>query len=230
MTPTSTNSNSAPLAVDKLVLKIQELPAIPGIVADALRILDDPGSSAVEIGEVVQRDQALATKSLRVVNSAAFGFNRRIETIREALVMIGVRRIRGMVSAMATSGLFAKGIPGLVEPKFLWAHSLATSIWASEIIDYRKIWTAQSAIIGALLHDLGVVILCQHATDRYRTVLEMVRTEQAQLSDIEQRELGTTQPLWGLRFVPSGNCHRRFFNWCSSITRTGRPRTKRWRW
>ena len=166
-------------------------------MADTLRILDDPGSSAIEIGDVIQRDQALVARSLRVVNSAAFGFNRRIETVREAIVMIGLRRMRGMVSAMATSGLFAKGIPGLVDPKFLWAHALEVSMWATEMIDSRKLWSAQSAVIGGLLHDLGIVILCQYAPDRYRTVLEKTRSTQAHLHEVEQQELGTTHAMVG---------------------------------
>ena len=197
MQPASNVSPGAPLSAERLVLNVHDIPAIPGIVADALRILDDPGSSAIEIGEVVQRDQALAAKSLRVVNCAAFGISRKIETIREAIVMIGVRRVRGMVSAMATSGVFAKGIPGLVDPRLLWAHSLETSLWAGEIIDSRKLWSAQSAVIGGLLHDLGIVILCQYATDRYRLVLEKVRDQQVPLPEVEQRELGTTHAVVG---------------------------------
>lgn len=194
---TNTTNSTAPLAVDRLVLNIRDLPSVPGIVADALRILDDPGSSAEEISGVVQRDQALAAKSLRVVNSAAFGMTRRVASIREAIVMIGVRRIRGMVGAMATSGVFAKGVPGLMDPKFLWAHSVAASTWATEIIEAQKLWTAQSAVIGALLHDIGIVILCQYATERYRGVLEKTRTEQLPLHVVEQRELGTTHAFVG---------------------------------
>ena len=197
MNPLNTSAPNLPISANRLVLNIRELPAVPGIVADALRILDDPSSSAEEIGAVVQRDQALAAKSLRVVNSAAFGLTRRIGTIREAIVMIGVRKIRGMVSAMATAGVFATGIPGVVEPKHLWVHSLAASTWATEIVEFRKLWNAQSAVIGALLHDLGVVVLCQYATDRYRGVLQMAQAEQFPLHGVEMRELGTTHAFVG---------------------------------
>jgi HD-like signal output (HDOD) protein len=191
------NSAQAAIAVDRLVLNIRELPSIPAMLADTLRVLDDPSTSAPEIEAVVLRDQALTAKTLRVVNSAAVGYNRRIETIRESLVLIGLRRVRGLVSAMAASGLYAKGIPGLVESRDLWAHALAASVWSAEIIEFRKLWMAQSAVIGALLHDLGIVILCQFATERYQGVLEQCRALRLPLHVVEQRDLGTTHAFVG---------------------------------
>jgi HD-like signal output (HDOD) protein len=191
------SNEDTPLSAERLVLNIRELPSIPAMLADTLRVLDDPGTSAPEIEAVVQRDQALTAKTLRVVNSAAIGYNRRIETIREALVLVGLRRVRGLVSAMAASGMFAKGIPGLVEPRDLWAHALAASVWAAEIIEFRKLWMAQSAVIGALLHDLGMVILCQFATERYRGVLAKSRELHLPLHQVEQQELGTTHAFVG---------------------------------
>lgn len=127
MNSTNTSSPNVPLSTERLVLSLRALPVIPGIVADALRILEDPSSSAEEIGEVVQRDQALAARSLRVANSAAFGMPRRVGTIREAIVMIGVRRMRGMVSAMAA------------RPLGLWCWPI---IW--------RICMAQNRLIGRL--------------------------------------------------------------------------------
>jgi HD-like signal output (HDOD) protein len=191
------NHEQAPIAVDRLVLNIRDLPALPAMLADTLRVLDDPGSSASDVEQAVQRDQTLTAKTLRLVNSAALGYHRRIATVSEAVVLIGLRRVRGMVSAMAASGLYARGLPNLMEPRDLWAHALAASVWAAEVIEFRKLWMAQSAVIGSLLHDLGIVILCQFATERYRGVLEKCRNGGLPLHQIEQQELGTTHAFVG---------------------------------
>lgn len=180
-----------------LNLSIDDLPAIPGLVADALRILEDPGASSVDIEAVIQRDQALAARVLRVVNSAAYGFSRRVETIREAVVLLGTRTLRGLASASLSAQFFAGPIEGLADPRRLWAHSLAASVWAMEIIDFKRAWHAQSAVMAALLHDIGIVILCQFAPDRYRAILEMSKTEHCHHLIIEQRELGTNHARVG---------------------------------
>lgn len=180
-----------------LSFKISDLPAIPGLIAEAIRVLDDIGTSGSEIEAVILRDQAMAARVLRVVNSAAYGFSRRIETIRESVVLLGTRTLRGLAGAVLSSQFFADPIEGLVDPHRLWAHSLATSVWAMEIIDVKKAWHAQSAVMAALLHDVGIVLLCQYAPNRYRTVLEMSRDEGIHPVQAEQRELGTTHARVG---------------------------------
>ncbi len=178
-------------------MKFDDLPAIPGLIAEAIRVLDDPGTSGAEIEAVILCDQTMTARVLRTVNSAAYGFSRRIETIRESVVMLGTRKLRGIAGAVLSSHFFVDPINGLVDPRRLWAHSLAASIWAMEIVDYKKAWHAQSAVMAALLHDIGIVLLCQHAPDRYRTALEMSRDKGIHHVQAEQRELGTTHARVG---------------------------------
>lgn len=143
------------------------------------------------------RDQALAARVLRIVNSAAYGFGRRIETIHESVVLLGVRRMKNITAAMVAAKLFAEPMSGLVNPRDLWAHSLSASIWAMEIIAARNLWQAQSAVTAALLHDIGIVMLCRFAADPYKAALKMSRDEGIHHMEVEQRELGTTHAQVG---------------------------------
>lgn len=180
-----------------LELNIKELPSIPALIAEAIRVIDDPSASGVDIEAVIMRDQSFAVRVLRVVNSAAYGFSRRIETVREAIVMLGNRKIRNLAGSMVAAGLYAKPISGLSDPLLLWAHSVAASAWASEIIAYKRLWHAQSAVMAALLHDVGLVVLSQHAPDRMREVLETSRREQRHHVGVEDELLGTTHARVG---------------------------------
>ncbi len=175
----------------RLTLDIGEMPVISALITDAVSVVSDPRASSVEIEGVIVRDQALTAQMLRVVNGASYGFSRRIETIREAVVLLGTRKIQSIAGAMMSSRFFAKPIDDLADPAMLWAHSLAASVWAMEIIEHRKIWHAQSAVMAALLHDIGIVALCQYATDAYRVVLQKSREEQTHHVEIERRELHT---------------------------------------
>lgn len=187
----------------QLELSIADIPAIPALIADAIRVLEDVGASSTEIELVITRDQALATKILRVVNSAAYGFSRRIETVREAVVMLGGRKMRSIAGGMVTAGLYAKPVGDLLDPVSLWAHALAASTWAMQIIEYQRAWDAQSAVMGALLHDIGIAILGQYATEPYERVLKMSRDEGVDHTIIEQRELDTTHARVGAALCAS---------------------------
>lgn len=75
-------------------------------LVQALARLNDPDSTVDEIHELVSRDVALGVKALTHVNSAAYALNRRVESIREAIVYLGRDRIRRWVSlfVLASAG------------------------------------------------------------------------------------------------------------------------------
>ena len=191
------NVENGKLDSQKLVLSIHELPSIPSVIADTLRIADDPSASSTEIEWVVARDQVLTARVLRTANSAAFGFSRRIESVREAIVILGTRKLKHVVSAMVAKELFKGDQAGLVDPRQLWSHALATSLWARHIIEWKQLWGCGSAVTAALLHDLGILILMQKARESYQPVLEEARSSGLPLVDTESRLLGTTHAFIG---------------------------------
>ncbi len=181
----------------EIVLSICDVPVLPGLIADALRVIEDPGVSGVEIESVILRDQALSARLLKVVNSAAYGFARQVDSIRAAVMMLGVRKIKGIAGAMIASKMFVNPLDGLADPRRLWTHSLASSVWAQELIDTLKLWQIQSSVMAALLHDIGIVLLIQYASEAYRGVLEKSQKEALAYFEVEQRELGTTHARVG---------------------------------
>lgn len=180
-----------------LRVDIHDLPTMPPLIADALRVIDSMSSSMAEIEAVIMRDQVLAANLLRVVNSAAYGMRRRIETVREAATIVGTRKIRAIAAAMVTSRLYAKPIDDLASPRQIWAHALAASAWSMEIIETMGLWDAQSSVMAALLHDVGIVLLCEYETERYRMVLQASRAEEVHHHLIEKRVFGKTHAFVG---------------------------------
>lgn len=185
------------LEPQKLVLGIRDLPVIPGMIADTLRVVDDPSASSTEIESVLGRDQSLTARILRVANSAAFGFPRRIESVREAIVILGTRKLKHVAAVMVATDLFKGDNTELMDPRKLWSHALATSLWARYIVEWRQLWSSGSAVTAALLHDLGILVLLQKAGDRYQPVLTEAQESGLPLHEVESRELGTTHAFIG---------------------------------
>lgn len=181
----------------ELGLKFRNLPAIPELVSDIICIVNDAKSSSLEVEAVVERDQAMAATLLRVANSAAYGLRRRVETIREAVVVLGRRKIGYIATTAASAGLFKGNSSPLLEPIRLWSHALATSIWARKIIESKRLWATDTAVTAALLHDIGILVLAQLSEERYTEVLEEARRRNSHHAVIEQRMLGLTHARVG---------------------------------
>ena len=74
-------------------------------VLQLLSMLRKPGVEFREIERVIQTDSVLVLKMLRLVNSALFHLPRRITSIRQALTVLGMDRVRSWVQLLALSGL-----------------------------------------------------------------------------------------------------------------------------
>jgi HD-like signal output (HDOD) protein len=176
----------------RIALRIEDLPPIPSSVADVLRIANDPCSSSVDAERIVDRDAALTAKVLRVANSAAYGFRRRVESVREAVAMLGMRTLRETSAAMAVSALFGREDSGLLDVKQLWAHSLASSLWTRQILLKGGFWDIDVTITAALLHDFGILVLARYYPEAYAETLQVAQSEGLPLHAAEERILGTS--------------------------------------
>ena len=75
--------------VKNLIAKIDDLPTLPNVITKIMEILENPKSTARDIDNVIRTDQTLTAKTLKMVNSAYYGFPRRITTVTDAVVILG---------------------------------------------------------------------------------------------------------------------------------------------
>jgi len=141
----------------KKILRTQELPTLPDVVYRILEITGDPLSSTRLLTQVIEHDPPLSANLLKLVNSAYFGFSRRIHAVHDAAVLVGYSTIRAL--ALGTSVITSLKIGGGLGAHRFWDHSLAaaiaTDLLAREVGHPR----ADMAFIAGLLHDVGVLPL-----------------------------------------------------------------------
>ena len=112
--------------------KLADLPPLPAVVAKITTSLNDPAQGADELSRMVSMDQGLCSKILRIVNSAYYGFPKRISTITHAIMILGFNTVRNLVLGVSAFGMLPqKGLSaGLNRTKF-WEHSIAVAVAAS---------------------------------------------------------------------------------------------------
>ena len=172
----------------KALSRVHDLPEIPTAVTEILRVINDPNGSSIEVELAVSRDQVIAGKVLKTVNSALYGFPRRIGHIKEACVLLGLNRIRDITAGLATACLFKTADTERVQGNRLWSHGLATSLWSRKIIQYRGLKGMNTVITASLLHDIGILALHQHCSETYNEILESAR------------KVGTTPEFWEKKY------------------------------
>ncbi len=176
-----------------LVLKVTDLPTLPLMMSTITRLMQDPRTSAEELGRAIGTDPALVSKVLKLVNSAFYGFPGRISTITQAIVILGFSTIRNVV--LTTSVLKAFGRNSAQKGfniESFWEHSLLTGAIARALAIEREANFTEETFIAGLLHDMGRIILSQKLTPEYEKVIAHWETKGGTWIEAEQAVLGLT--------------------------------------
>ncbi len=186
----------------KVVGALGGLPSAPASYQALTRAIADPGVSMKLLAQIVEKDMGVASRVLKFVNSAYFGFSRKIGNIEEAIVCIGLNALRHMVLTIEVFGSFASDIPEY-GPQTLELHALLTARIARRIVDAKQ---GELAFAAGLLHDAGKLILVSRLPDRCRAAAALARRDGTPLHEAEREAVGADHAeigayllgLWGL--------------------------------
>jgi len=175
-----------------LVQKITDLPTLPAMMATTTRLMQDPRTSAEELGRAISADPALVSKVLKLVNSAFYGFPGRISTITQAIVILGFSTIRNVVLTTSVLKAFAKGGAGGVDVSRFWEHSLLTGAISRALAMEREANFVEETFIAGLLHDMGRIVLSQKLPAEFDKIVRIKRDSGMSQLEAEQSVLRLT--------------------------------------
>lgn len=171
--------------------KIKDIPTLPTIVFELNKHLENPETSIAKVSETIEKDQAMALKILKLVNSAFYGFKSRVSNIKNAVVLLGFNAVRNaivsvsIINALPRSLLFQD-----FEMNEFWKHSLAVAVASKNIAQKSGLESPDNCFVGGLLHDVGKVILAQYFQELFVKVWANMQREcvsfyQAELSELD---------------------------------------------
>lgn len=178
----------------RVSLSPRNIPALPGALADLLRIANDPSVSIAELERTISRDQALTLRVLAVANSSFYGCSRRVDSVRTALALLGTQQVQNIASAMALAPVFdcEQGPP-------LWTHGLATALWTRWVMRTIGVPPIEYLFTAALMHDIGIVLLLKNAPEEEKVCLRTAAEQSKPLQEIEAAMLGIDHAQLGAR-------------------------------
>jgi putative nucleotidyltransferase with HDIG domain len=167
----------------------QELLSLPQTLAEVLRIVRDDRSTADDLAEALMKDPALTARTLRVVNSAFYGGDRKIGSMTQAVTTLGLRQITALALSSSVYNLADKWQTNFDRIKF-WRHALEVAIASRMIAEQAGYRQIEEAFVAGLLHDIGLLIL-DHSFPEQSSQVWKEASRHGNLTDVEQETWGT---------------------------------------
>lgn len=178
--------------VKRVISNIRNLPTPPIVFHQIQKVINDPNVSAEQIASILSEDPAMSAKVLRLTNSAFYGLSREVESVKHAVVIIGLEAIKNLVLSASVLDMFkGKNIDTDFQEKF-WRHSLATA-FAGRIVAKKfrnKIMADPDASFSAgLLHDIGKIIISCFLENEFAQFKEMRETDNSRADHEIEKDL-----------------------------------------
>jgi putative nucleotidyltransferase with HDIG domain len=190
---------------NQILSKVKSFPTMPGAGAKMLSLLEEPDTEISEIEEILRYDPGLTANVLKLANSAYFGIPSKIGSLRQAVIVLGLKRLIQLVVASCVSAVMDKSVPGYGLPAGdLWRHSIAVSIAAEAMVKDKKRTVSQDVFTPALLHDVGKLVLGTFIKDELEAI-ESIAAKGVPFVVAENMILGTDHAEIGAQILSNWN-------------------------
>jgi len=177
--------------IESSIGPIDSLPTLNDVVSRINREIQNPRTTADQIGKIISTDQSLTISILKLVNSAFYGFPRKINTISHAVAILGFNTIKNLVltTSLLTTLKTTTHSP-LFDQKKFWMHSLAVGVFAREIGERSNFQKMEELFLAGVIHDIGKIILLSFFTHEFERALNTAISDEVLLIDAERKILG----------------------------------------
>lgn len=174
--------------IQEAVRRIQELPTLPSVLGQVMATMAQPDASALDLSRHIAADQSLSAVVLKIVNSAYYGFFRRVKSVTQAIVILGFVEVRSLVLTATAFRSFPGGAAKDLRAQ-LWRHALATAIAAERCAIATDVARDEAFVCG-LLHDIGKVVLDSLYAEEFQKAAGLALSEGKFIRETEREVFG----------------------------------------
>lgn len=206
-------------ALKAKLLKCPDLPSPPGVAIRILEIGNDPGADLARIAEVVSLDPALTTKILRIANSTCYAGQRKVENLRQAIVMFGLNGTLTLALSFSLVQAHGKRDNTGINYNAFWRRSLAAASACRQLCKRVGLRNMDDLFLAGLLQDIGMLALEQAMPETY-IGHENLQSDHRALQAFEQATLETDHATVGAWLLARWNLPER---WVTAVATSHNP-------
>jgi putative nucleotidyltransferase with HDIG domain len=194
--------------IQSLVSRMRTLPSRPSLYLEVMRELRSPTASAATVGELVEKDLAISTKLIQVVNSAFYGMSQQVTDPAAAVLLLGLETTASLVLSIEAFARFDKVKPIYFSMDKVWRHSQSVAASAKRIAELlcNDPDVARNAFTAGLLHDIGKLALALNFEEQYQGAIKLAEKQKIAPIEVESQVFGANHAetgayllaVWGL--------------------------------
>jgi len=181
--------------------KMVGLCPFPAVAHKILTLSRDPNFNINELSALIEDDLSFTTRTLRMVNTAAYARSVGCTSIRQAVTLIGSKTIGEMASAWAALDLFPDNNAEMTRLK---EHATGTAMMALQLANRLGIST-DDIYICCLMHDLGKFFLLQFGEDDYPPLIQESLGDPEAIHMTERERYGYDHAVLGAHVLTAWN-------------------------
>jgi putative nucleotidyltransferase with HDIG domain len=184
-----TRIESLSILSSTIVDNVNSLPQFPENILLVQKLINDPDSEMADIARQISMDPALTADLLKIVNSAQYMLSKKVDSISEAVKMVGIRGIKNLLYSYGTQKILGDET---ADKKILWEHSYKTAFYAYNLIkNFRKDRNLLDDVyVGGILHDMGKIIFSNVHPDLLNKIKEFCGEKNLPASTFEDLAAG----------------------------------------
>src|SRR6266568_4397534 len=164
---------------------IDQMPTLPVVLTPLLHYMEQPLErlEVQQVVDLISQDKSLTAQCLQLANSPLFGQWQEIDSVRAAVMALGMQRMRDVAMSCSVLTLLPRETAGF-DPIVFWEHSLGCALVCRQFA--RKIGFSEpgKAYLAGLLHDIGIIAQLWVAPAEFRATSERALVALVSLSDL----------------------------------------------
>lgn len=194
------------LSLDQLLEESERIEPVPQVVHQLMDLVEDPEVPISEITELILYEPVVTANLLKLANSAAFGFKKKVDSVHDAVVLLGLKRMVEIVLLNSVTKPMKSAQQGYgLEEGRLWKQSVSCALMANAIAETVDMSQKHIVFTAALIKDIGVIVLDQHTGEAMATIRKTMEADGLSLVAAERRVLGLDHADLGGRIAGNWN-------------------------
>ena len=158
--------------------KIHELPTLSIVALQLGRMLQDINTSAKDVTAIIERDPSIVVKMLKLVNSAFFGFSKKVSSVQHALMLLGFNTVRNIILSIEVIDALKlrQKIIGFDIAAF-WRHAIGVAVIGRHLDQMTGGRHQEEVFTAGIIHDIGKILMASHFSDQFQATWDTMHRE-----------------------------------------------------
>mgnify|MGYP001458537022 CR=1 FL=1 len=161
--------------LNQIIANIRNLPTPPIVFEQIQKVINDPNTSVSDVARILSEDPAMSVKVLKLTNSAFYGLSREVDSVKHAVMIIGLEAVKNLVLSASVLNMFKANDSNREYHERFWRHSLAAAFGARIIAKRFKngrAFNPDPAFSSGLIHDIGKMVFCCFMPREHQMILD----------------------------------------------------------